>query len=622
MIKDYLTRQLAQALEKAAEPLNLNTQEGATAVQTPIAEMLSMLKLERPRNAEHGDFAVNVSPLAKVTKMPPPKIADILSEQLLGLSHKHYEITVLGGFLNFRLDQSILLDTLTETVLAKKVAKNDSLADQCILLEYVSANPTGPLHIGHGRWAALGDTLVRLWRHNGATVTPEFYINDAGVQIRNIGVAVWMRALELLQQQEQIPADLNAQATNLLKDPPPYPGEYVIEAATALLKAQAEAATLILGSLKQTTSIDQIETDWLTPWLIDYMLSTQKSLLKNLRVEFEAYFSEKDHLHAKNLPQQALAKLQAAGFTYEQDGAIWFKTTDFGDEKDRVLQKSDGSFTYLTPDIAYHDQKFSREDDDGHPQYNRIINIWGADHHGYIPRMKAAIQALGYPVEQFEIILGQLVNLIVDGEKTRMGKRRKMLTLQDVVDEVGVDATRFFMVWKPAETTLDFDVDLALSATSENPVFYVQYAHARCCSILRHATEAALNAETGESIPAKFKPEEIEAFQTKLSPFDLSPLFDALDPADTQAQGTLRELILRLDGFEDLVKDAARIRAPHLIARYAVDLAADFHSFYNVCRIITDDLATTKARLMLIRALQKTLAQALDLLGVSAPERM
>lgn len=600
MIKDYLTRQLALAIEKAAEPLNLFPQDSATAVQTPITEMLALLKLERPRNADHGDFAVNVSPLAKVTKMPPPKIADILSQQLLGLPHKHYEITVIGGFLNFRLDQSILQDTLTETILAKTVAKNDSLADQCILLEYVSANPTGPLHIGHGRWAALGDALVRLWRHNGATVTPEFYINDAGVQIRNIAVSVYLRAVELLTG--KLPTD----------DPPPYPGEYVIDIAQTLIKTHEK-------QVRDTpfTSIESVELDWLTPWVIEAMLTSQKKLLKDLHVEFEAYFSEKDHLHAKKLPQQALEKLQAAGFTYEQDGAIWFKTTDFGDEKDRVLQKSDGSFTYLTPDIAYHDHKFSRVDDDGHPQYNRIINIWGADHHGYIPRMKAAVQALGHPVEQLEIILGQLVNLIVDGEKTRMGKRRKMLTLQDVVDEVGVDATRFFMVWKPAETTLDFDVDLALSATSDNPVFYVQYAHARCCSILRHATKAALNSETGETIPAKFKPEEIEAFQSKLSPFDLRPLFE-----EQAAQSALRELILRLDGFEDLVKDAARIRAPHLIARYAVDLASDFHSFYNVCRIITDDPATTKARLMLIRALQRTLAQALDLLGVSAPERM
>ncbi|MBX2859860.1 MAG: hypothetical protein KTR14_01400, partial [Vampirovibrio sp.] len=292
----------------------------------------------------------------------------------------------------------------------------------------------------------------------------------------------------------------------------------------------------------------------------------------------------------------------------------------FGDEKDRVLIKSDGQFTYLAADIAYHHHKFSREGVEGTPQYNRIVNIWGADHHGYIPRMRGAIEALGHPVNEFEILLGQLVNLIVDGEKARMGKRRKMLTLADVVEEVGVDATRFWMVNKSADTTLDFDVNLAASATDENPVYYVQYAHARCAGILRNATQDNVNVATGEKAPALLTEEALKAYEQNLTADHLSAMLDNLD--SDEARQRVKDLILKLDQFEDLVVDAANLRAPHLLARYALELSADFHGLYNVCRILTPDADVTLGRLMVIIALKKILAQTLYLLGVSAPDRM
>jgi arginyl-tRNA synthetase len=279
------------------------------------------------------------------------------------------------------------------------------------------------------------------------------------------------------------------------------------------------------------------------------------------------------------------------------------------------LRKSDGSYTYLMPDIAYHDDKFNRPEG-----YNRILNIWGADHHGYIARMRGAIEALGHDPGQFEVLLGQLVNLIVEGERTRMGKRRKMLTLQDVVDEVGVDATRFWMVSKSADSSLDFDVDLAASASSENPVFYVQYAHARCCSILRNAVESAPNVDTGEMTAPFVQADALTNFETSLAPDQITLLFDSL--TDAKDKAILKNLLLMLDGFEDIVKDAARLRAPHFLTQYMQDVSAQFHSFYGVCRILTPEPPLTMARLMLIRAIQKTLAEALGLLGVTAPEKM
>lgn len=616
MLKQQLFSELATAIRQSSDALN-----GLQADQ----DVLAMLKIERPRQKEHGDYAVNVSSLARLTKMAPPKIAEVLAAVLQKqVPADEMAVTVVGGFINVMFTAKSLLKPTAHLIQTDAPGCNETMSGQRVLLEYVSANPTGPLHIGHGRWAAIGDSLMRIWRHCGAVPSAEFYINDAGVQMRNISVALFRRSLDLLTAESAV-APLYQEAFSA--QDVPYPGEYVIDLAKSYLQDASRKQSLI--KTIQALNSDALTQEQLSDELLEplkqfskvTLLEEQKELLAQLGVVFDRFYSEKDELYANQLPAKALEKLRQSGKVYEADDAVWFRTTDYGDEKDRVLQKSDGSYTYLTPDIAYHDDKFSRKGADGQPAFNRIVNIWGADHHGYIPRMKAAIQALGYPVDQFEVILGQLVNLIIDGEKTRMGKRRKMLTLADVVDEVGVDATRLWMVWKPADTALDFDVALATSTSNDNPVFYIQYAHARCCSIIRNATEPQTDTQSGETHPPKIVPGAFAAFSQSLNAEQLLTMFKGIEEASSTHQA-LKSVLLKLDGFDDIVADAGRIASPHLIARYAVDLASEFHTLYQLCRVLTDDADVTTARLALIKALQKTFAQALLLLGVSAPERM
>lgn len=640
MIKNRLLQSLESALKQAGPELN---------GLVPDDSILAGLRLERPRNPEHGDYAVNVSFLSRHTRMAPPSIAEILAAHLADPS---LAVTVIGGYLNFKLTDTLLKQALADLVHSPAPGRNDSLTAERILLEYVSANPTGPLHVGHGRWAALGDSLVRILRHSGAFVTPEFYINDFGFQMEKLALSLWWRGVELLKNEGAL-AGASPDEDILQGRELPYPGEFVIGFARLYLEDDENRTTL--ASQWQRFQEKRVESGCvvsditeLAEWgerikqgIIDQVapkiLAGQKLLLEAMRVHFEVWTSEKQAIHQAGLVEATMATLREKGFVYEAEDAVWFKSSEFGDEKDRVLRKSDGSYTYLAPDIAYHHGKFNRTE-----RYNRIMNIWGADHHGYIPRMRGAITALGHDPEQFEVLLGQLVNLIVAGERTRMGKRRKMLTLEDVIRDIGgmddeevlsdpkpdiqakvckgVDATRFWMVSKSADSALDFDVDLAASASSENPVFYVQYAHARCCSILRNATESAPNVDTGEIQAPYVEADALLSFQSSLGPEELTPLFESL-PGEKE-QAALKTLLLHLDGFEDIVKDAARLRAPHFICQYLLDLAANFHAFYNVCRILTPDPQLTRVRLMLIVAIRKVLAQGLDLLGVSAPERM
>jgi arginyl-tRNA synthetase len=629
MIKARILQQVAAALRQAAPGLN------GLAVDEAV---LSGLRLERPRNADHGDYAVNVSFLARVTKLPPPQIAARIAAHLPP-GDDTLSVSVLGGYLNFTVGERLLREALAGIVREDAPGGNDSLQTERILLEYVSANPTGPLHVGHGRWAALGDSLVRIFRHCGATVTPEFYINDFGFQMEKLAVSLWWRSAECLNEEGALlgsaPGEDFLQGREL-----PYPGEFVTELARALLQdATYRQAILEDWSLYRQVGVvggsesGDINISDLPAWeesikarLIGIaaprLLADQRQLLDEMRVHFDVWTSEKRAMHESGAVARTLETLRGKDWTYSEEGALWFRSEAFGDEKNRVLQKTDGSYTYLTADIAYHHDKFLRRAPDGQP-YTRILNIWGADHHGYIARLRGAIAALGHDPERFEVLLGQLVNLVVDGERTRMGKRRRMLTLRDVVDEVGVDATRFWMVSKSADSTLDFDVDLAASASSENPVFYVQYAHARCCSIIRNATESAPNVDTGEIHPPAVDSAAFERDVQVLTPDALALLFDSLPSEGTPSpRVVLKTLLLRLDSFEETVKDAARLRAPHFLTQYMMDLAAQFHSFYGVCRIITPDADTTRVRLILILAIRKTLAQALDLLGVSAPERM
>ena len=594
-----------------SEVLTLLNQESIRHAEQEAA--INRLYVEVPKNTEFGDYAVNISSLSKLFKKSPPQIASIFIETHKQTPNAWFNLTAAGGYINFKVSQTGLIIILEQLLNPDfQPGKNASLKDWACLLEFVSANPTGPLHIGHGRWVALGDSIARILEHCGATVTREFYMNDAGSQINNLAMSVWYRCLELKNTGIQFPTPVEGEKF------PYYPGEYIKEIAKDFLSSHSTS----IEDWLNTANLEkppQDAIDSIKLFAIQNVVKEQQALMKQCGLVFDNWFSEQT-LYKDKLVEATIERLKTSGITYEHDGALWLKTTayeQYGDDQDRVLQKQDGSYTYLTPDLAYHHNKYQRSN----PQYNCIMNIWGADHHGYIPRIKAGITALGHDAEKLEIILGQLVNLMVDGEKTRMGKRRKMVTLGELVDEVGVDPVRFWMVSKSADTTLDFDVELATSQTHENPVFYVQYAHARCASIIRNAfletlpndTEAAKNWQV--LTEANWK-----NYLETLKPENLNTLWKTLDTPE--AQNACREILLRLDNFEDKILEAARIRAPHIIARYTMDLAATFHHFYNVCRILTPDVETRKSRLTIITALKKTLAQALLLLGVSAPESM
>jgi arginyl-tRNA synthetase len=571
------------------------------------------LKLERPRQSEHGDYAVNVSWLAKHTRQAPPAIAATLLP--LMPAAPLYDVSQVGGFLNFKLTGHCLAEALLHLVRTPSPGKNTSLVHQKVNLEYVSANPTGPLHLGHGRWAALGDSIRRVLQHNGATVCAEFYVNDYGKQMTHMANSLWFRCLEHL--------GLAPWPTVAEGEPPLpyYPGEYVKELAQAYT-ATAEGLSAIQAGFAQVGAEPLTATD--SPQLLDtlrlyckeQMLANQRALLATFRVSFDQWTFESD-FHARGQVEQTLARLKANGHTFEDDGALWLRSTQWDDEKDRVLIKSDGSYTYLAADIVCHADKLNRP-----AGCNRLLDIWGADHHGYVPRMRAAIGALGYDPAVFEVILGQLVSLVEGGEKARMGKRRKMLTLADIVDEVGVDATRFWLVNRSADHPIEFDVDLAKSRTDENPVYYVQYAHARACSILRMATEPAADVAEGVERPARFAMAQLEAFTAQWQADPLATALFAPLADDTRALAAVRELILLLDAIDDKVMDAGRLAAPYLLVRFCLDVAAQFHSFYGACRVLTDSDETTQARLLLVQAVARVMAQGLDLVGVTAPSKM
>jgi len=576
------------------------------------------IKVEVPKNLEHGDYAVNVSFLARHTKLAPPVIAQTVATVLN--QHPSYSTSFtwhpIAGFVNAKVTEKALLEALNPLLLGSATAgQNATKTTECILLEFVSANPTGPLHLGHGRWAALGDSLRRILEHCGASVCAEFYVNDHGQQMSNMANSLWFRSLEQLGLASFPVAEADVPF-------PYYPGDYVKTLAEQYLaipaqKAELEAWFQQYGAVRVETFETQDPFLQLRTYSRDAMLALQKALLDTLKVRFDSWQFETD-LHAEGKVEEALATLKASGHTYEQEGALWLKSSELGDEKDRVLVKSSGAYTYLAADVANHDKKFKRAEN-----FNRVMHIWGADHHGYIPRMKAAIAALGHNAENFQVILGQLVNLVVNGEKTRMGKRKTMLTLHDVVEEVGVDATRFWLVARSADSTIEFDLDLAASASEENPVFYTQYAYARCSGIIRQATEPSINRESGEVVQPRFSKQQLDAvFQTYTAEGWNSLLFDPLVSADNKAFVAVREIVLALVQFPEKVADAGRVLSPHIIVRYAMGLASQFHSFYNACRVLCEDEQQALARLALVRCIQLTLAQALALLGVSAPEKM
>lgn len=579
MLRDYFLNKVENAIEKAIVANKLGQMTEYTK---------GTLSVEKPKNPDFGDFAINVSSLARSARIAPPMIANSILEFI---DKEDSDFSVIGGFINFKAGDSLLVN-LIEEVFAKKnnFGKPDKINREKIILEYISANPTGPFHIGHGRWAAMGSALANLLKFYGHDVYQEFYINDAGSQIQKLGRSLVIRVKQVFGLDVDFPED-EIERKNY------YPGDYLVPVAKKFVQDKKDELAAV------GNDADKIDLQVYCDYAKDYEEKVQRNLLDKFRVNFDNFYSELT-LHKSGKVDECVQKLRNSGKIYEKEGAVWFKSSDYGDDQDRVIKKADGSNTYLTADIAYHVDKLERG-------FDRMINIWGADHHGYVARVKASIEALGYNPNKLEVLLGQLVNLVINGNEVRMGKRKNMVTLEDLIDEVGVDATRFWMAMRNIDTTLDFDIELAKTNSDENPVFYVQYAHARACSIIRNATNDRVDTESGKTIPAVISKVD---FDKLTSNFDKNLMSLTMKEA--------RKLILKLEEFKSLIVSSAQTRQVYTICRYVQELASEFHSFYNSTRVITDDIELTKARLALVWAFKTVLSNALTILAVSAPERM
>lgn len=579
MLRDYFLNKVENAIEKAIVANKLGQMTEYTK---------GTLSVEKPKNPDFGDFAINVSSLARSARIAPPMIANSILEFI---DKEDSDFSVIGGFINFKAGDSLLVN-LIEEVFAKKnnFGKPDKINKEKIILEYISANPTGPFHIGHGRWAAMGSALANLLKFYGHDVYQEFYINDAGSQIQKLGRSLVIRVKQVFGLDVDFPED-EIERKNY------YPGDYLVPVAKKFVQDKKDELAAV------GNDADKIDLQVYCDYAKDYEEKVQRDLLDKFRVDFDNFYSELT-LHKSGKVDECVQKLRNSGKIYEKEGAVWFKSSDYGDDQDRVIKKADGSNTYLTADIAYHVDKLERG-------FDRMINIWGADHHGYVARVKASIEALGYNPNKLEVLLGQLVNLVINGNEVRMGKRKNMVTLEDLIDEVGVDATRFWMAMRNIDTTLDFDIELAKTNSDENPVFYVQYAHARACSIIRNATNDRVDTESGKTIPAVISKED---FDKLTSNFDKNLMSLTMKEA--------RKLILKLEEFKSLIVSSAQTRQVYTICRYVQELASEFHSFYNSTRVITDDIELTKARLALVWTFKTVLSNALTILAVSAPERM
>ena len=525
---------------------------------------LEQIVIEIPKDKAHGDYSSNIAmQLTKVLRRNPREIAqgivNAIDKDMGNIDH----VEIAGpGFINLFLKKDAMTSILKE-VLQEKEHSGETDFGQGIKynIEFVSANPTGDLHLGHAKGAAVGDSICRIMSAAGYDVTKEYYINDAGNQITNLALSLYARYLQALGIEKELPED-------------GYYGKDIIDIAQKI-KDEFGDKFQHVDEKEAIAYFRKIGTE--------HELQKIKDILKEFRVVHDVWFSETS-LYEENKIEPTIQKLKDQGYTYEAEGALWFKSTEFGDDKDRVLIKSDGSYTYLTPDIAYHLNKLDRG-------YEYLVDLLGADHHGYINRMKAAIQALGYNADQLNIDIMQMVRMVENGEVVKMSKRTgNAVTIKDLIEDIGVDATRYFFVSKAASSPFDFDLGLAKSQSNDNPVYYAQYAHARMCSIERQAKQVQI--DVADHFELLVHPKEIE-------------------------------LVKHINEFRNEIIESAKQRAPHKITNYIQKLAQLFHSFYNDCYVIDEEnKELSSQRLALVKASQMTLKNALNLVGVSAPEKM
>ena len=554
-IKVDIKQQIEQALIRAVEAA---VEEGVL----PEGAALPSVLLEEPPEKELGDFATNFAmQSARVFRQSPQKIAAAIRDRLVGDWLDHAEVAG-PGFLNLYLKKTVLSDTLRAVLAAgEEFGTLPPNGAPRIQVEYVSANPTGPLHVGHGRGAAVGSALVKLLRTAGYTVDSEYYVNDAGNQMNLLAVSVNARYLELLGQPVEFPEN-------------GYHGADIVETAQRIIDRDGDKYLALPEEdrLKLFQDVAYREK-----------LAALEEDLADFGVTFDRWYSERT-LHPEAV-RRVVDVLLERGMAYEKDGAVWLRSTDYGDDKDRVIFRDNGVPTYLAADIAYHDDKYRRG-------YGRLINIWGADHHGYVARVKAAMAALGHDPEELTVLLLQMVSLYRDGALVKLSKRTgETVTLRELMEEVGVDAARYFFLMRSLDSQLDFDLDLATKKSNENPVYYIQYAHARISSIFRQADEAGIAVRDGAEL-------ELLTDETEIA------------------------LIKKIAAYPEEIARAAAEFAPQRIARYSHELAGAFHSFYNKCRIVGQEPPLASARLALVLAAGRVIRHSLGVLGVSAPEKM
>ena len=541
----------------------VKTAQAAIAAGVVKEGVLPDVLLTVPPKKEFGDFATNFAmQSARALRCNPRVLAQYIVEHLDCAYVNKMEIAG-PGFINFYLDPDWMYDMLAHIVEAGENYGNlPKASDEKIQVEYVSANPTGPLHVGHGRGAAVGSALSNLLKAAGYDVEQEYYINDAGNQMNNLARSVNARYLELLGKPCEFPED-------------GYHGHDIIDTAQRIISKYGDRFL----QMDEAQRLEEFKT-------IAYQekLAALREDLERFNVHFDVWFSEKT-LHEANKINEACDYLLEKGYMERRDGALWLKSTEFGDDKDRVVIRDNGVPTYFAADIAYHTNKFNRG-------FDRVINLWGADHHGYIARMKAAMQCMGFKPEQLEILVLQMVRLLRDGQEVKMSKRTgQSVTLNELIDEVGTDAARFFFVMRSIDSQLDFDLDLAVKKSNDNPVFYVQYAHARICSIMRQVAEAGITVQGKGNYKLLTEPVEVD-------------------------------LIKKLGEYPEMLAEAAKERAVQQVAHYVYELAGLFHSAYNQCRILGVNEELQQARLAMVMAVGHVVRHALSILGVSAPEKM